>query len=145
MSAVSVYRQKIQLGGYEKSVEAELKIYKGELPVLPRSQRWEREWGPFRQTIEKMAGQLPTDVVGRGIVIAKVMEAKKYLTGMFINTALASAYAAQAVKALMDIGVPRDRAVSIVADAVGISKSLIEKVMGGGGGGGGGGAAQPGA
>jgi len=140
MSAVSVYKEKIKLKGYEKSVEVETKVATGELQVLPRSLLWEKEWQPFRQVLEVAAGRLPDNVVGRGFVIAKLMEARKYTTGMFKNIALARAHALQAVEALVDLGVPRDRAVSIVADIVGLSKSLLTGGRGGGGGGGGGGA-----
>jgi hypothetical protein len=140
MSAVNVYKEKIKLKGYEKSIETELKVATGELQVLPRSLLWEREWQPFRQMLEAAAERLPDNVVGRGFVIAKLMEAKKYTIGMFKNIALARAHALQAVEALVDLGVPRDRAVSIVADVVGLSKSLLTGGRGGGGGGGGGGA-----
>jgi len=138
MSAVSVYKEKIKLKGYEKSIEIEQKLSTGELQVLPRSLLWEKEWQPFRQTLENAAGRLPDNVVGRGFVIAKLLEAKKYTTGMFKNIALARVHALQAVEALIDLGVPRDRAVSIVADIVGLSKSLLTggaPTRGGGGGG----------
>jgi hypothetical protein len=138
MSAVSVYKEKIKLKGYQKSIETEIKVATGELQVLPRSLLWEKEWQPFRQLLESAASTLPSDVVGRGFVIAKLMEAKKYTTGMFKNIALAKAHALQAVEALVDLGVPRDRAVSIVADIVGLSKSLLTggaPARGGGGGG----------
>jgi hypothetical protein len=138
MSAVSVYKEKIKLKGYQKSLETEIKVATGELQVLPRSLTWERELQPFRQMLRSAAGTLPSDVVGRGFVIGKLMEAKKYTTGMFQNIALAKVHALQAVEALVDLGVPRDRAVSIVADIVGLSKSLLTggaPARGGGGGG----------
>ena len=135
MSVVSVYKEKIKLKGYEKSIEVETKVATGELRVLPRSLLWEKEWQPFRQVIEAAAGRLPDNIVGRGFVIAKLLEAKKYTTGMFKNIALAKVHALQAVEALVDMGVPRDRAISIVADVVGLSKSLLAGGRGGGGGG----------
>jgi hypothetical protein len=126
MSALNTYREKVKLKGYEKRVEVEQKVAAGELPVLPRSLLWEREWAPFRELLEKAAGMLPQDVVGRGLVIAKMLEAKKYLTSvMFKNVKLAVAAARQAVEALVDLGVPRDRAIAIVSDTVGISRSLL--------------------
>ena len=135
MSVVSVYKEKIKLKGYEKSIEVETKVATGELQVLPRSLLWEKEWQPFRQVIEAAAGRLPDNIVGRGFVIAKLLEARKYTTGMFKNIALAKVHALQAVEALVDMGVPRDRAISIVADVVGLSKSLLAGGRGGGGGG----------
>jgi hypothetical protein len=59
---------------------------------------------------------------------------------MFKNVTLAKVHALEAIEALVDLGVPRDKAVSIVADIVGLSKSLLAGGRGGGGGGGGGGA-----
>ena len=139
MSAVEIYKRKIALKGYEKSLEVEQKVAAGELQVLPRSLLWEKEWQPFRQMLESAAGTLPSDVVGRGYVLAKLMKAKSYLTGMFKNVALAKAHALQAVEILVDLGVPRDRAISMVADIVGLSKSLLTggaPARAGGGGGG---------
>jgi len=140
--SLEVYRRKVEQNPYAVSLTTEEKFVRGEIAVLPRSVRWEREWEPFRRIIEKLAGLLPDNVVGRGVAIAKVLQAVSYTTGMFKNTAIASAHAAQAVLALIDLGVPRDRALSIVADVAGLSKSLIEAALGGGGGGGGGGGAQ---
>ena len=135
MSAVATYREKVKLNGYQKRHEVELKIVSGELPVLPRSLLGEERWQPFAQVLEKAAETMPSDVIGRGYVLAKMMQAKKYLTGMFKNIAIARAHALQAVEALVDMGVPRDRAISIVADVVGLSKSLLAGGRGGGGGG----------
>jgi len=140
MSAVATYKEKVRLNGYQKRHEVEVKIAGGELPVLPRSQLGEERWQPFGQMIEKAAETIPSEVVGRGYVLAKMMQAKKYLTGMFKNVAIARAHALQAVEALVDIGVPRDRAISIVADVVGLSKSLLTGGRGGGGAAAGGGA-----
>jgi hypothetical protein len=139
----AVYKEKIRLKGYEKSIEVETKVATGELQVLPRSLLWEKEWQPFRQMLETATGRLPDNVVGRGFVIAKLMEARKYTTGMFKNIALAKAHALQAVEALVDLGMPRDKAISVVADIVGLSKSLL--TGGRGGGAAAGGAAAPGA
>jgi len=143
MSAVATYREKVKLNGYQKRHEVELKVATGELPVLPRSQLGEEKWQPFGQMLETAAGTLPDDIIGRGYALAKMMQAKKYLTGMFKNIAIARAHALQAVEALVDVGVPRDRAVSMVANIVGMSRSLL--TGGRGGGGGGGGTAAPGA
>ena len=140
MSVVEIYKRKVEQNPYNASIAVEEKFAKGEIDTLPRSVRWEREWEPFRRTIEKLAGLLPNDVVGRGVVIAKVLQAVRYTTGMFKNTAIASAHAAQAVLALVDIGMPQDRALSAVAEATGLSKGVIERALRGGGGGGGGGA-----
>ena len=136
MSAVEVYRKKIEQNPYNVSIVVEEKFTRGEITTLPRSVRWEREWEPFRRTIEKLAGLLPDNVVGRGVVIAKILQAVRYTTGMFKNVAIASAHAAQAVMVLTDLGVPQDKALSIVAEATGLSKGLIERALGGGGGGG---------
>ena len=136
MSAVEVYRKKIEQNPYNVSIVVEEKFTRGEITTLPRSVRWEREWEPFRRTIEKLPGLLPDNIVGRGVVIAKILQSVKYTTGMFKNVAIASAHAAQAVLALVDIGVPQDKAISIVAEATGLSKGLIERALGGGGGGG---------
>jgi hypothetical protein len=126
MSALSVYREKVKLKGYSKSVEVEQKVAAGELPVLPRSLLWEKEWAPFREMLERAASILPQDVAGRGIVIAKLLEAKKYLVSpMFKNVKLAVAAARQAVEALVDLGVDRERAIGMVSDITGISKSLL--------------------
>ena len=143
MSAATVYKEKIRLNGYQKRHEVELKIASGELPVLPRSQLGEERWQPFDQMLERAAGTLPDDIIGRGYALAKMMQAMKYLTGMFKNVAIARAHALQAVEALVDLGVPRDRAISMVANIVGMSRSLL--TGGRGGGGGGGGTAAPGA
>jgi hypothetical protein len=143
MSAVAVYREKVRLNGYQKQHEAELKVATGELPVLPRSVIGEERWQPFRQLIDYAAGALPEDVVGRGFVIAKMLQAAKYARGPFRNIALARAHALEAIEALVDLGVPRDKAISIVANGVGLSKALLTRGRGGGGGGGGG--AAPGA
>jgi len=139
MSAVNTYREKIKLKGYEKSVEVEEKVAAGELPVLPRSLLWRQKFDPFAQTIETASGVMPDDIIGRGYPLAKFMKAKSYLTGMFKNIALARAFALQGVEALVDLGVPRDKAISIAADVVGLSKSLLTggaPARGGGGGGG---------
>jgi len=139
MSAVEVYKRKVELKGYEKSLEVEQKVATGELPVLPRSLLWEKEYQPFKQMLVSAAGTLPSDVIGRGYAIAKMLKAKSYLTGMFKNVALAKAHALQAVEILVDLGVPRDRAISMVADIVGLSKSLLTggaPARAGGGGGG---------
>jgi hypothetical protein len=134
MSAVATYREKIRLNGYQKRHDAELKVATGELPVLPRSQLGEERWQPFGQMLETAAGVLPNDIIGRGYVLAKMMQAKKYTIGMFKNLAIAKAHALQAVEALVDLGVPRDKAVSMVADIVGLSKSLLTGGRGRGGG-----------
>jgi hypothetical protein len=139
MSAVATYREKVKLNGYQKQHEVELKVATGELPVLPRSLRGEENWQPFEQLITYAAGALPDDIIGRGLVIAKMLQARRYTVGPFRNIAIARAHALQAVEALVDLGVPRDRAVSIVANGVGLSKSLLVGGRGGGGGGGGGG------
>jgi hypothetical protein len=139
MSAVATYREKIRLNGYQKQHEVELKVATGELPVLPRSLIGEERWQPFGQLIEYAAGALPEDIVGRGFVIAKMLQAKKYVSGPFRNIAIARAHALEAVEALVDLGVPRDKAISIVANGVGLSKSLLTggaQTRGGGGGGG---------
>jgi hypothetical protein len=81
---------------------------------------------------------MPDDIIGRGLPLALMLRAKKYTVGLFKNIAIARAYALQAVEALVDLGVPRDKAVSIVANGVGLSKSLLTGGRGGGGGGGGG-------
>jgi len=126
MSALNTYREKIKLKGYSKSVEVEQKVAAGELPVLPRSLLWEKEWAPFREMLEKASGVLPQDIVGRGLVIAKLLEARKYLTSMmFKNVKLAVAAARQAVEVLVDLGIDRERAISMVSDIVGISKTLL--------------------
>jgi len=140
MSVVATYREKVRLNGYQKRHEAELKVAAGELPVLPRSQLGEERWQPFSQMLETAAGTLPDDIVGKGYALAKMMQAKKYITGMFKNVAIARVHALQAVEALVDVGVPRDRAVSMVANIVGLSKSLLTGGRGGGGAAAGGGA-----
>jgi hypothetical protein len=137
MSAVATYREKVRLNGYQKQHEVELKVATGELPVLPRSVIGEERWQPFEQVIMYAAGALPDDIVGRGFVIAKMLQARKYTVGMFKNIAIARAHALQAVEALVDLGVPRDKAISIVANGVGLSKALLVGGRGGGGGGGG--------
>jgi hypothetical protein len=138
MSAVATYREKVKLNGYQKQHEVELKVATGEFPILPRSLIGEEKWQPFDQVITYAAGALPDDVVGRGFVIAKMLQARKYLVGPFKNIAIARAHALQAVEALVDLGVPRDKAISIVANGVGLSKTLLTGGRGGGGGGGGG-------
>jgi len=143
MSAVATYREKVRLNGYQKRHEVELKVATGELPTLPRSQLGEERWQPFGKMLEHAAGVMPNEIGGRGYVLAKMMQAKKYTIGMFKNIAIARVHALQAVEALVDLGVPRDRAVSIVADVVGLSKSLL--TGGRGGGAAAGGAAAPGA
>jgi len=144
MSAVNVYKQKIQLKGYEKSIEAEEKMMRGELPVLMRSLRWGEGYAPYDAVIKKMAGVLPgLNVAGLGTYIARVFEALMHMNKPIPNYVLAAAAAAGGVLVLMDLGVDRNKAVSITAEFVGLSKSLIEKALGGGaaaGGGGGGGA-----
>jgi hypothetical protein len=143
MSAVATYREKIRLNGYQKRHDAELKVATGELPVLPRSQLGEERWQPFGQMLETAAGVLPSDIIGRGYALAKMMQAKRYTAGMFKNVAIARVHALQAVEALVDVGVPRDKAISMVANIVGLSKSLL--TGGRGGGAAAGGAAAPGA
>jgi hypothetical protein len=138
MSAVAIYREKIRLNGYQKQHEVELKVATGEYPVLPRSLIGEERWQPFEQLITYAAGAMPDDIIGRGLPLALMLRAKKYTVGLFKNIAIARAYALQAVEALVDLGVPRDKAVSIVANGVGLSKSLLTGGRGGGGGGGGG-------
>ncbi len=140
MSAVATYKEKIKLNGYQKHHEVELKVAAGEYPVLPRSLIGEERWQPYEQLIVYSAGALPEDIIGRGFVIAKMLQAKKYASGPFRNIAIARAHALEAVEALVDLGVPRDKAISIVANGVGLSKSLLIGGRGGGGGGGGGGA-----
>jgi len=141
--SLEVYRKKIEQNPYAVSLTVEDKFVRGEVAVLPRSVRWEREWEPFRRTIEKLSGLLPDNVVGRGVAIAKILQAVRYTTGMFKNVAIASAHAAQAVMVLTDLGVPQDKALSIVAEATGLSRGLIERALRGGGGGGGGGGGAP--
>jgi hypothetical protein len=140
MSAVATYREKVKLNGYNKQHEVELKVAAGELPVLPKSVIGEEAWQPFEQVITYAAGALPEDVIGRGLVIAKMMQAASYARGPFRNIAIARAHALEAVEVMVDLGIPRDRAISIVANGVGLSKSLLTGARGGGGGGGGGGA-----
>ena len=141
MSAVATYREKVKLNGYQKQHEVELKVAAGELPVLPKSVIGEEQWQPFEQVITYAAGALNEDIIGRGFVIAKMLQAKKYASGPFRNIAIAKAHALEAVEALVDLGVPRDKAISIVANGVGLSKSLLAGGRTGGGGGGGGGGA----
>jgi hypothetical protein len=133
MSAVATYREKVRLNGYQKQHEVELKVAAGELPILPKSVVGEERWQPFEQVIMYAAGALPEDKIGRGFVIAKMLQAKKYASGPFRNIAIARAHALQAVEALVDLGVPRDRAISIVANGVGLSKTLLAGGRGGGG------------
>jgi hypothetical protein len=142
MSVVATYKEKVRLNGYQKRHEVELKVATGELPVLPRSLLGEENWQPFAQLIEYAAGALPEDIIGRGYVLAKMMQARAYVVGKFKNIAIARVHALQAVEALVDLGVPRDKAISIVANGVGLSKSLL---IGGRGGTPAGGGAAPGA
>ena len=137
--SLEVYRKKIEQNPYNTSLVVEERFVKGEIVTLPRSVRWEREWEPFKRVVEKLAGLLPDNVVGRGLAIAKILQSVSYMTGMYKNTAIAAAHAAQAVMVLTDLGVPQDSALSIVAEATGLSKGLIETALRGGGGGGGGG------
>jgi hypothetical protein len=125
MSVVEIYKKKIELKGYEKSLEVETKVASGELQVPPRSLLWDKKFNPFAQMLDTASGIMPDDIVGRGYAIAKMMKAKKYLVGKFKNTTLARVYALQAVEALVDLGVPRDKAITIVANIVGLSKSLL--------------------
>jgi uncharacterized membrane protein YgcG len=152
MSAVNVYKQKVQLKGYEKSVEVEQKVASGELPVLMRSLRWGAGYAPFDSLIKKLAGVLPElNRAGLGTYIATLEEAMGHMIKPIPNYVLAAAAAARGVLVLLDLGVDQNKAVAITANALGLSKSLIEKALskreggrGGGGGGGGGGAAAGG-
>jgi len=143
MSAVNVYKQKVALKGYEKSIEVEGKIASGELPVLPRSLRWGAGYAPYDAVIKKMAGVLPgLNVAGLGTYVASIEEAIYHMNKPIPNYVLAAAAAARGVLVLMDLGVDRGKAVSVTSEIVGMSKTLIERALGGGGataGGGGGG------
>ena len=145
MSAVNVYKEKIKLKGYEKSIEVEGKIASGELPVLPRSLRWGAGYAPYDAVIKKMAGVLPgLNVAGLGTYVASIEEAIYHMNKPIPNYVLAAAAAARGVLVLMDLGVDRSKAVSVTSEIVGMSKSMIERALGGGGapaGGGGGGGA----
>ena len=148
MSAVNVYKEKIKLKGYEKSVEVEGKIASGELPVLPRSLRWGAGYAPYDAVIKKMAGVLPVlNVAGLGTYVASIEEAIYHMNKPIPNYVLAAAAAARGVLVLMDLGGDRGKAVSVTSEIVGMSKALIERALGGGGApaGGGGGGGAPGA
>jgi hypothetical protein len=135
MSALNVYKQKIVLKGYEKSVEIENKVASGELPVLPRSLRYSVGYAPYDSMIKKAAGILPRlNVAGLGTYLSRVMEALKHLNKPIPNYVLAAAAAASGVLVLMDMGVDRDAAVSATAELTGLSKDLIERALGGAGG-----------
>ncbi len=141
MSAVNVYKQKIQLKGYERSLEVEQKVASGELPVLPRSLRWGAGFAPYDQAIKKLAGVLPgLNIAGLGTYIAAIYEALYHVNKPIPNYVLAAAAAARGVLVLLDLGADRNKAISITADIVGLSRSLIERALGGGGGGAAGGA-----
>jgi len=147
MSAINVYKEKIKLKGYEKSIEIEGKVASGELPVLPRSLRWGAGYAPYDAVIKKMAGVLPgLNVAGLGTYVASIEEAVYHMNKPIPNYVLAVAAAARGVMVLMDLGVDRNKAVAITAEIVGMSKSMIDKALGGtaaGGGGGGGGGGTP--
>jgi len=137
MSAVNVYKQKIQLKGYEKSVEAEQKVVSGELPVLARSLRWGAGYAPYDSLIKKLAGVLPgLNLAGLGAYIATLEEAMSHMLKPIPNYVLAAAAAARGVLVLLDLGADRNKAVAITADVLGLSKGLIERALGGIGGGG---------
>jgi hypothetical protein len=146
MSAVNVYKEKIKLKGYEKSIEVEGKIASGELPVLPRSLRWGAGYAPYDAVIKKMAGVLPgLNVAGLGTYVASIEEAIYHMNKPIPNYVLAAAAAARGVLVLMDLGVDRGKAVSVTSEIVGMSKALIERALGGGGGAPAGGGGAPGA
>jgi hypothetical protein len=137
MSAVNAYREKIKLKGYEKSIEAEVKVASGELPVLPRSLLQAARYAPYDAMIKKAGGTLPAlNVAGLGTYLAAVMEALSHMNKPIPNYVLAAAAAARGVLVLMDLGVDRNTAVSRTAELVGLSKTMIERALGGGGGGG---------
>ena len=145
MSAVNVYKQKVALKGYEKSIEVERKIAYGELPVLPLSLRQSAGFAPYDAVIKKMAGVLPgLNVAGLGTYVASIEEAIYHMNKPIPNYVLAAAAAARGVLVLMDLGVDRGKAVSVTSEIVGMSKALIERALGGGGAPAGGGGA-PGA
>jgi hypothetical protein len=132
MSAVTVYKQKIQLKGYEKSVEVEQKVAGGELPVLVRSLRWSAGYAPYDALIKKMSGVLPSlNVTGLGTYIAAIEEAYYHMNKPIPNYVLAAAAAARGVLVLLDLGVDRNTAVSITSTLTGLSKEMIEKALGG--------------
>ena len=145
MSAVNVYKQKVALKGYEKSVEVERKVAYGELPVLMRSLNWGSGYEPYDAVIKKMAGILPgLNVSGLGTYVAAIFEAIYHMNKPVPNYILAAAAAARGVLVLLDLGVDRNVAVSKTAELTGLSKTLIDMALGGGGataGGGGGGGA----
>ena len=143
MSAVDVYRAKVERNGYKESLEAERKISLGELQVLPRSYLWNERWGPYRNALEKLSELMRDVPTGRGLAIAKIFESISHIRGMIPNTYLAVAKARQAVMALRDLGVDEEKAVSIVSEATGLSKGLIRGTRAGGGGGRGGGGGAP--
>ena len=134
MSAVNVYKQKVALRWYEKSVEVEGKVASGELPVLLRSLRWGTGYAPYDAVIKKMAGVLPgLNVAGLGTYVASVEEAIYHMNKPIPNYVLAAVAAARGVLVLMDLGVDRNVAVSKTAELTGLSKTLIERALGGGG------------
>ena len=136
MTASAIYRKKtVELEADPYAVRVELEEgYKGPIPL---SGRWEEAWSPYLTAIKKLEG---ISGAPRGVIIAKVEQAKKELTKMLPNVALAIAHAAQAVMICKDMpGMTREKCISIIADATGLSKALIEEALRGAGGGGGGG------
>jgi hypothetical protein len=132
MSAVNVYKQKVQLKGYEKSVEVENKVASGELPVLVRSLRWSAGYAPYDALIKKMSGVLPgLNVAGLGTYIAALEEAFYHMNKPIPNYVLAVAAAARGVLVLLDLGVDRNTAVTVTSGLLGLSKELIERALGG--------------
>jgi len=136
-----VYFQKIEKNGYKKRFEIEA----SPPPTLPSSLRWAEKWEPFGSAMGVLASDVDlSKTLGRGLMWAKVEQAISALHGRFPSFVKAIAAAKQAVEICVSLGLSRDKCVSIVANATGLSKSSIESGTAGGGGGGaaaGGGAA----
>lgn len=129
--SVKVYLEKVSKGGYSVSE----KITEEYREPHPWSLSWESNWAPFNRAIDVVA---EIKGIGRGLFLAKIFEAIAELRKRMPNTALAVAHAKQAVEFCVQLGNDRDKCVSVVAAATGLSRSFL---TGGGGtarGGGGG-------